>query len=114
MDKRVERRVGHDDVAGDDTDAPRRKLQSSTVSVRAWRSRLDTATSTPPVPDAEKGQADDEVGVVVEELERDDPRVTDLDEERREAHEQDLGVVALRRRARAWAGPAPTRVAGRV
>ena len=48
--------------------------------------------------DAEQRQPDDEKRVVVEELERDDPRVADFEQKAREADQEDLDVVAAARR----------------
>ena len=87
--------AGDDQVA--DADAGRAEQRAATAGWRrcaARFSRSDTATSTPPLPMPEQGQADDEVRVVVEELERDDPRVADLEQQRGEADQQDLDVVA--------------------
>src|SRR5206468_15346 len=59
--------------------------------------------------DAEQGEPDDEVRVVVEELERDDARVADLEQQGREADEQDLEGVATARRTDVLRGFAHTR-----
>ncbi len=83
--------------------APSKKLQSSTVSVEAARRRFEIVTITPPVPMPEQREADDEVRVVVEELERDDPRVRDLEQQPREADQQDLEHVPAPRLAGACA-----------
>ena len=93
--QRVERDVGHDDIARDDTEradekAPQEHRVGPGFANSSGHRHQHTAGT-----DAQECQADDEVRVVVEQLVGDDPRVTDLDEKGRKAHEEDLGVVPL-------------------
>ena len=93
--QRVERDVGHHDIARDDAQgteeqAPQQDRVGPGLAQPARDSHHD-----PPGADPEERQADDEVGVVVEEFVGDDRVVADLDEQGRKAHEQDLGVVSL-------------------
>ena len=63
------------------------------VSVGVARRRSDSGDEDAARADAEQRQPDDEVRVVVAELERDDPRVADLEQQPGQADEEDLEVV---------------------
>ena len=79
--------------------APSSRLQSMIVSVVArpepTRDRDQHGTGADP----QEREADNEVGVVVEELERDDPGVPDLQQQAGETHQEELGVVRASRSA---------------
>ena len=80
--------VGPDHAHRRDREAPQQDAVGAGVA-----ETLGGRHQHPARTDSEQGEADDEVGVVVVQLERDDAGVADLDQERREADQQDLEVV---------------------
>ena len=85
---------GHDQVGGDDhRGGHQRAEQHDRVGRRPLQS-LRQRDLHGPGAQPQQGQSDDEVRVVVEELERHDPRVGDLQHERGERDHRDLEVVA--------------------
>src|SRR6266568_2182753 len=70
------------------------RSQTTTAQAHPARDR----NKNPARADAEQRQPDDEKRVVVEELERDDPRVADFEQKAREADQEDLDVVTAARR----------------
>ncbi len=88
--------AGHDEVAEPDGGGGEQRPPAEDGVRRGPAQAARHGHEHAAAPDPEQGQSDDQVRPVVEELERDDPRVGDLQQQPGEADEQDLEAVAAR------------------
>ncbi len=91
----LQRRDG--EVAEPDGEAARQREPRQQALRRRLSQLPEERHEDPTGPDPEHGEADDEIGEVGGELEREDPRVADLEQQRSEGDQEDLQVAGLPR-----------------